>query len=660
MQQGRVDRWRRILVATTGTGVLVGAAWMGFSDLSALRSEREAAPPSTTSRARVPLDPRVDEAGPCAFGAGARMAYEVTTRTSARLDLSPLSDDVRVGGGSTAQVTAPQARQATRRWHLDLQVVGRAADGARVLAARVLDRGTEAEGQTTAVDERLTTPFLVRLDPRCGIREFGWRTEGDLAAAREQQALVAALGFWAPRGDGAQTYGGSAFDALGRYRAVYRAEPDGHIEGHVEHYAVAFASRRSPVPPTIEVDRSTLSVELAAGAWMQSLSSERAVILAVEDETIGTMHGRVEARRTEPGDWAPQVQLRDGGWSFGLLLEELAAEAVEAPVEAALVGMPLGEALERYLAMIRGRQSTAQYAGFLRQWLRANPTGAADLVAMLAAGGFDDEALARSALFYALGTANTPEATAALVDLVGGEDTRLAHRISAAHALSQLEHPPPEAVEALVAQVARTDLHPAARSSLAMALGTLAHHSDERAPELAQQARDQIEGWLRAPADDDALSGSLLAAGNAGHDDLAPVVAPYLDHEQPRIRRQAAHALRQMSPEEAFPRLQSGLDDTDRGVRVEVLATATEISRRHGVAPPHGMIDTAADWLGDSNDRSEEQALLALLGEAARRGSDTAETTLRARLEQALASDERDPAQLRALGAHGQTHWERG
>ena len=131
-----------------------------------------------------------------------------------------------------------------------------------------------------------------------------------------------------------------------------------------------------------------------------------------------------------------------------------------------------------------------------------------------------------------------------------------------------------------------------------------------------------------------------------------------LRHEQPRIRQKAAHALRQMSPQEAFPRLERGLDDAEPSVRVEVLASAAEVSRSHGVPPPPAMIDAAADGLGQAHERSEERALIALLGEAARRGSDDARGALRAQLAQELARDDRDPARLRALGAHADTHWQ--
>ncbi|MCA9711577.1 MAG: HEAT repeat domain-containing protein, partial [Myxococcales bacterium] len=373
---------------------------------------------------------------------------------------------------------------------------------------------------------------------------------------------------------------------------------------------------------------------------------------------IGTMHGWVDAARAEPSPWQPRVQPSDGSWSWGLLLDAPAGEALDAPVEAALVGLAPPEAVERYLALVHGRRTTAEYAGLLREWLRANPAGAEALVAMLEAGRFDDEPLARSALYYALATADTPQATAALVGLVDGEDTRLAHRVSAAQALAKLEHPPAEVVEVLAAQATRTDVHPVARGSLTMALGTLAHELDGRAPELAAQARARIEGWLEAPTDDDALSSALLAAGNAGHDALADAIAPYLRHEQPRIRQKAAHALRQMSPQEAFPRLERGLDDAEPSVRVEVLASAAEVSRSHGVPPPPAMIDAAADGLGQAHERSEERALIALLGEAARRGSDDARGALRAQLAQELARDDRDPARLRALGAHADTHWQ--
>ncbi len=649
-------RWRKILWGVTGAGALAAAAWLAPFEDSADASTEEG--PASASK---PLRRSGGNAelGPCAFVQGTRMAYEVTTRTHATLDLSPISDRVKVGGRFATQTTKAQDRQATRRWHLDMTAVAHAADGSSVLAARIVDGGTELEGEgTSPVDEALATPFLVRVDPRCGIEEFGWRTDGDEVIARRQQALVAALTYWAPGRDGALSYGGVSFDALGRYRGIYEGKPGGTIEARIDTYVEPFSQPRSPVPPTLDVERSSLVVEPGVGEWLTSLRSERRIALRVEDEQIGTMHSWVEAERAEPSAWDHQVEVGDGGWTWGLLLESPPETGnVDTAVNEALAALSAEDAVAQYLAMVHGGQTTAQYSAFLREWLRANPDGAATLVQMLEAGAFDDEAKARSALFYALGTADTPQATEALMGLVGGDDSALAHRVSAAHALAQLESPPAEVVDVLAAQAERSDIHPAARGSLAMAMGTFANKNDARSSELATAAREQIRGWLDEPGDVDELSGSLLAAGNAGHDDLVGSIAPYLDHDEPRIRQQAAHALRQMSPEEAFPRLQSSLGDDERSVRVKVLATATEVSRNHGVVPPQEMIDTAADWLSESLDRSEERALIALLGEAAERGSQDARDALEERLEAELASEERDPARIKALGAYSGTRW---
>ncbi|MCA9710550.1 MAG: hypothetical protein KDK70_32210, partial [Myxococcales bacterium] len=146
MQHDALHRWRKVLVATAGVGVLAGVVW-------SLRATTEAGeagdatptdpPPGLLARRGGPATPR--DAGPCAFTPGTRMAYAVTSRTHAALDLRTLSDDVRVGGRFATQITAPQAQQATRRWHLDLHAVARAADGGSVLAARVIDHGTEVE-----------------------------------------------------------------------------------------------------------------------------------------------------------------------------------------------------------------------------------------------------------------------------------------------------------------------------------------------------------------------------------------------------------------------------------------------------------------------------------------------------------------------------------
>lgn len=216
----------------------------------------------------------------------------------------------------------------------------------------------------------------------------------------------------------------------------------------------------------------------------------------------------------------------------------------------------------------------------------------------------------------------------------------MGHKISAAHAVSKIEAPTEAMIDAVVAVAERGDIHAMERGSLAMTLGTFAHDNAERAPQLAHKARQRIEGWLLDPADEDELAGSLLAAGNTGHDDLAGAIGGYLDHDDPQIRQRAAHAMRHMSPEEAYPRLASRMDDEDPVVRASAIETMTQVSRARGAAPPEEVVDSAIDALDLQTAAREQEALLGLLGEAAERGNEGAQAVLEQRQQGERRTDD--------------------
>lgn len=596
--------------------------------------------------------------GPCSFASGARMAYDVTTQTHTTIDMSPLLEEVSVGDpGVEAKATAID-QQGLRRWHVDLEAMARGSDGSTVMAARIEAQPMEIPGRGSQPPlAELEETFLVRVDSRCSIREFGWRTEGELAAARDQQQLLAGLAYLAP-GEGERSYAGTLFDAVGRYHAAFGVDDQGRLTGRAVDYPEPFGQGSGFARPTFGVESSTIEVEPGAGEWFASLSHTRALTMSLQGREIGQVRGSVVAQRAEPRSWRPTVALDDGGWSWGILLgQPVASSTTEAQQDSALAGVAVQDAVSQYLALVHEGHSSSRTVAYLREWLQANPEGAGELVAMLRAGAFEGEQSGSAGLFLALGTADTPQAGDALLDILQGADDSMAHKISAAHALSKVTTPTEAMVDAVVAAAERTDIHPTERGSLAMTLGTFANYNAERAPELAARARTQIEGWLAQPADDRELAGSLLAAGNTGHDDLAGAIEPYLGHEDPQIRQRAAHAMRHMSPEQAYPRLASSMGDEDATVRASAIETMTQVSRARDTAPPVDVVDVAIDRLDLQTPEREQKALLGLLGEAARRGNEGAHAVLEQHLDDELHSGTRDRDKLRALGRHTRTRW---
>jgi HEAT repeat protein len=604
---------------------------------------------------------RFDAAGTsgqlCAFVPGTRMRYDVVSETIVEIDVSRLKEDVDVGDGSEVEVAASpaEAHRIERRWQLDLIAVA-LDEGASVLAARIEDHGVEVEagegeGAGITASPALSDVFLIRVDERCGIRAFGWRTDGDLEAAREQQLLASGLGFVAPRDTSeASSYGGTNFDATGRYAANYRYE-DGRLEGEALSYSLADGVGRG-APISVEILASMIEVELGAGVWFESLKNERDLEMTFNARAFGSHFRSTNARRVPSGEFSPVVDLGDGGWSWGVLAGKQSDAAQQ--FDESLRDMPLADALARYRELVASG-GVGEYGGMLRDWLRANPERTGELTAMLRAGEFANEQVARSGLFYALGSANTEQAKTALVDILR-EWPETRHQIAAAHALSMVEQPTREMLELVAVAASREDLHEVERGSMALALGAVAHSTEASHPEIAAEARGQIRDWLETPSGDEQISHALLAAGNAGHDELAAEVGMYLDHESPKIRKDAAQAVRQMSPEQAYPHLEQALADEDRSVRVSALETAASVARNRDRAPSEALVELASERLGDA-EQHEQRAAISLLGEAAKRGDARADGVLRDHLRAQLFAEDRNAGQLAALGRTMPGHW---
>lgn len=656
----RPDRSRIPLALIASLAVAAGgfALWPSDSDTSGEASVEPDA--NVAGPKQVATGEGSPSEGPCSFTPGRRMAYDVKTSSHTTIDMNRLMSQVEIGGGAKvrAEGTAIDQR-ASRQWHVDLEAVARATDGSTIVAARIDAEPTHTDDGAVGAAEHLSDPFLVRIDRQCSVQEFGWRSEGDLVAARDQQQLVAALAYLAPEQDGASTYVGQVFDSVGRYAAKYSTDGNGQITGRALRYNEAFGTTEGEVSPTFAIDESNIEVTTALGDWFETLSNQRVASLSMHGLPVGTIRSTVQARRVAPRPWSASIDPTRAGWTWGLLLgQRIEGESSTPAVDPALVGVPFSQAMEDFLAVIAAGGKSVDAVPQLVAWLQANPAGASDLVALLRDGGLQGQQSASAGVFLALGMANTDEASAALLEIVGGATGVAGHRVSAALAMSSVESPNEAMVDAMIT-AAQGELGTMERGSMAMSLGAFASRQAERSPELAGKAREQIGDWLADPRDDEELAGSLLAAGNAGHDDLAPAIDPYLDHDDPGIRQRANHAMRNMSPDAAYPRLEPSLYDDNTAVRASAIEAAIEVSRSSGSALPDTLVDGAIEQLDAGHaPKRERRALVQLLGEAARHGNEGADAVLQQHLRDEMDTGSHNLDKMRELGRHTNTHWE--
>ncbi|EDM79493.1 hypothetical protein PPSIR1_35242 [Plesiocystis pacifica SIR-1] len=608
--------------------------------------------------------------GLCTFEPGTQMAYDVVTHTHVEIDFGQMAADAQDAmaqqQGAQMQVARDEAKihDVERSWHLDLVALATEDDGATVLAARIQDRGMkvsvgedEPESAAPEASANIDDTFLIRLDSRCSIREFGWRTEGDLDATRQQQLMAAGLAFWAPRSTAEEsTYTGVSFDATGRYEAAYAFETDGTLTGEVHSFGQnpgAASVRSSFAPVAMTVVDSTIEAQLQPGQWFERLVNARDLELRFGGEPFGAHLRSTKAERADFEGFAPTVELDDGGWSWGLVPAEAPDQSQRFDPD--LVGRELDDVLANFRDMLEGGEGVGSYGGLLRDWLRANPEQTPAVLALLEDGSFEGQSHARAGIFFALGSANTEAAKDGLTALL--RESSVANQIGAAHALSMVDSPRTEML-ALLAEGSRDEaLHPMERGTMGLALGAVAQHAELTDPEAAAEARGIIGGWLDAPADDEQIQVALAAAGNAGHDELGAAVGRYLDHEDTKVRTTATKAMRQMSPEEAFPRLEAAMGDEQRVVRQTALETAAAVARTQGTAPSEALVELAAGSLAPDAHQAERHAAMALLGEAAKRGDADARGLLDDELRSQLDGEAIDAKAIAAIGRNMPGRW---
>ena len=326
--------------------------------------------------------------GPCTFALRSRMAYQVTTKSTSKMDMGPLLSEIEIQGGTvSAQATASE-QTASRDWRLELEALARATDGSTVVAARIDAAPTQVAGRSAAsAGFGLDSTFLIRVNAQCNVQDFGRRTDGERPVAQDQQQLVAGLSYLAPAG-GEDGYQGTSLDSLGRYFATYSVQDGGLLRGRALEYRETFGQVVGGMAPKFEIGESSIEVQPQEGEWFSQLNHRREVDISMAGHSIGTVRSTVVGKRVAPAGRIEAVDLHDGGWSWGILLgQPTTNNDSHAAPESAQVGVPMREALAEYLAQTAASGSSLDAVPLLVEWLQANPEGAADIVDQLRSGG---------------------------------------------------------------------------------------------------------------------------------------------------------------------------------------------------------------------------------------------------------------------------------
>lgn len=522
----------------------------------------------------------------CRFSAGEDLAYTAQGEASTGL--------------LAAQGTVPTMRIAGT---LRLQALSPAGAGGWLLAAALTERHVEPE-PADAVRAGLGQPFLLRLDGDCRLAGLSFDPGTPDVARRWLASLVHGVALVLPQG-APPAWDTQEEDTTGVFLANYRRAGEEAGAPVIQKRRLQYRGVHGAQGAAVDVVSASARLVLDPdGRWLRAGSSQEELRVRIGGEVIATVHSRTLLTRTAAAPF-PFPGLRPGAfvtWRPADAPSEVHAEAADP----ALRAVPPGAALDAFAARldVGGEGALKEAMDALVRYLRARPEVTGAVLDRL-------DALRerqRAALFLALELAGTPESQGALRRALLDPRVARLDRLRAAAALADVPRPSAETVAALRAATADRDDEIA--GAALRGAGVLAH----RDPALRAEVRGLLAGELR-DARGDRLLDVLDGIGNSGDSELAAAAARLRKDQAPRVRAQAAEALRRMEPAVAARALVPWLaEEQDPRVRA---AIARSLAESAASKPTEDAIAAAARHMPGEVDALARAALIQILGTAA-------------------------------------------
>lgn len=515
---------RRSLTAAAAATAIVAAALVALT-LSGGDAGRERAAvtpvPAEPGGGGAAAAPPADAGG----RVGLEREYRLSFSTAAQVSATTLLLDLRIAGRlALTDVASGPSRIVRGVFVADAVTLGDGSDASAQRSAAALRAALErpfflvhrADGVLSDVRGDLETlPLVAQL----------WRSVG----ATMQVAAAPA---------GAAEWRATEADATGTYEASYRNAQSRSatrlIEKRKERYLTA--SQGAALPEIVE---SLITIEADERGVLQVDSGER---LRVRQPPLPAVESRTTLQlvRESSRDRGAAV----AGW--------LAAFGSARALPTALDSTPTPESDRarvadwKYAEMLAALRDTGTPEGKRRAnraysamcaLLRLEPERIDDVRRRVLAGGS-----LRRTMIAALRDAGTPEAQAALRDLVqaaalGGED-----RLAVARALSLVDAPVKETVDAL--RALRGD--PLLGAQATYGLGASVAHLRDRDPELAKGVLAELLAQHASAGSQAQRIDTLTALGNAGDVGALEAIAEELRSPSDDVRAAAANALRRV------------------------------------------------------------------------------------------------------------------
>ncbi len=518
-------------VATLAVGAVLLSRWSGEAATQPKTS------PAVTRSAVEAQRPGAADTPACLLVPHTRLAYELATRTSAKVDaqaLGAVAGQAELGTRNTGELHATLQLEALRS--LD--------DGSLVLARLV---GVDAT-TTQAAPGIADTAFLFRLSTSCEPIAFARHRSAPLGGARAQQATLAQLWFRLPH---AQTEPATAENGLGPFRAVLAR--DGRVvQRRVVAYERAWSSAQVP-----SVTDSFLSAQVGAGPWFDSLSSREVVSMGLFSSASVELK---VTRATADVSVLAHVARDEGEYVWEDLLPRLVLPTAskepsreERAHLAAMVDKPFKEAVREFAAKVVAEPNMDAKWKDLARYFTVHPEHVRDFVGSMQQRDFPEELKALG--YVAVGHAQGTEARDALLvvrddagaepfdriratlSLVGREDVGV-ELARALHQDSQAMFSQPNSARGFYGRNALLALgmFSALRQNQDAAVASVARSAISEALESSDMSGG---GGISFPA-------AMGAMGNLGDPADLPTIIALSKHSNPDVRAQVPQGMRRL------------------------------------------------------------------------------------------------------------------
>lgn len=535
--------------------------------------------------ARRPAAPEAAQAGQAQAGSALRLRWPAGVRTLYGLSWTSRTAALVAPAQGTSQESRLLAATDVRGT-VALESLGTAPGGTLVAVSYAsLDKfAFSLQGQDAIGDDRALLDAIVgqrvfvTLSPRAEVKEvaFGQATPPPVQTAL--RALVQQLQFTLPEG------GEASWEAV-------EAAPPGALR--VRYLRDGLTLLRNPaaferldaVPGALDGEQT-----LKGGAAIRLDADARLVSLQDAGEWRYQRRGQSKAsvdvgftfvleRRAEEACDAPALRAQLGGTKAQPL-----ARAIDDPQRAArrdqrLAGkLTLDDLLSRFDHFEKGQRPGHDFIVRAGAFLRLHPEALARLAAR-----FEDPALGfrgKGLLLDTLVAAGDANAQQVMRRLLQGEEARKDPRDLGmlVQRFSFVEEPEPASEQFLEEELQRARLarQVPAQQGAAAALGAMSdrlRHAGR--PDLAGSAADLLARELRGSDNPNVQRALLAGLGNARRPEDVGTIAGFAGSDDPRLRLEAASALRWMeTPEahEALLQLASDRDANVAGTAVEALA----------------------------------------------------------------------------------------